>query len=106
MRYHDAVKERERSGDTAERVIRHLVMPAHEIARAELREGERIGEFLERAGWARRIKFGDGKWRWTWKLPTVCIVNGVFLLQRAWKRRRIKDSDSIVFLSRPLGGGN
>jgi hypothetical protein len=106
MRYQDAVIERRRSGDTAERVIRHLVMPAHEIARAELREGERIGEFLERAGWSRRIKFGDGKWRWTWKLPTVCIVNGVFLLQRAWKRRRIKDSDSIVFLSRPLGGGN
>ena len=34
------------------------------------------------------------------------MINGAFVLQRQWKRRRIKASDDVVFLSRPLGGGD
>ena len=33
-------------------------------------------------------------------------MNGEFVLQRAWKRRRIKATDKVVFVSRPLGGGS
>ena len=32
-------------------------------------------------------------------------MNGEFVLQREWKRRRIKATDKVVFVSRPLGGG-
>ena len=32
------------------------------------------------------------------------MINGRLVLQRQWKRRRIKPSDHVVFLSRPLGG--
>ena len=70
MRYENAVEARARSGEAAERVVRHLLMPGHEVARAEKRTGERIGAFLERTGWSKRVRFADGKWRWTWRLPT------------------------------------
>jgi hypothetical protein len=106
MRYEDAVEARARSGDAAEHVVRHLMMPGHEVARAETRAGERIAEFLSRTGWSKRVRFSDGRWRWTRQLPTVCIINGAFVLQRQWKRRRIKATDQVVFLSRPLGGDN
>jgi hypothetical protein len=82
--------------------IVHYVLPGHELGRAESRVGERIGEFLERVGWARRVKI-EGRWRWMFRLPTVCVVHGQYLLQRHWKRRRIKPGDCIAFVSRPLG---
>jgi hypothetical protein len=104
MRYEDAVEARARSGEAAELAVRHLMMPGHEVARAAPLSGERIGAFLERTGWSKRVKLADGKWRWTWRLPTVCMINGTFVLQRQWKRRRIQASDHVVFLSRPLGG--
>lgn len=83
--------------------IVHYVLPGHEVGRAAPRVGERIGEFLERVGWARRAKV-DGRLRWLFRLPTVCVVNGEYLLQRYWRRRHIKPSDCIAFVSRPLGG--
>jgi hypothetical protein len=104
MRYENAVEARANSGDTAEHVVRHLMMPGHELARAAPLPGERIGEFLARTGWSKRARFADRKWRWTWQLPTVCMINGAFVLQRQWRRRRIKATDQVVFLSRPLGG--
>ena len=91
--------------EVRESAVLHLMMPGHEVARAVPLANERIASFLTRNGWSKRVKFADGKWRWTWKLPTVCLVNGEFVLQRTWKRRRIKATDKVVFVSRPLGGG-
>src|SRR3954454_7108827 len=105
MRIEDAVKERGRSEESATAVIRHLMMPGHELARADPIPGERIGEFLQRAGWSRQEKI-NGKRRWAFRLPTVCLVNGDYVLQRHWKRRRIKADDNVIFLSRPLGGAD
>lgn len=87
--------------------VLHFVMPGHEIARALPDVGERIGDFLERMGWAKRARCADGKMRWQFglRLPTICIVNGAAVLQRQWRRRRIKATDSVMFLSRPQGGG-
>ena len=86
-------------------VIVHYVLPGHELGRAEACVGEHIGEFLERVGWAWHSKV-DGRRRWLFRLPTVCVVNGQYLLQRHWRRRRIKASDCIAFASRPLGDRN
>ena len=98
--------ERGRASSYAPAVIRHLMMPGHEVARAFPLANERIASFLARNEWSKRVQCADGKCRWTWKLPTVCLVNGEFVFQRAWKRRRIKATDKIVFVSRPLGGGS
>jgi acetyltransferase-like isoleucine patch superfamily enzyme len=73
-------------------VVRHLVFPCHETKRADARRRETIHSFLIRANW-------------TFALPTICAVNGAPVLRRNWKRVRIKVTDEVVFLSRPLGGG-
>jgi hypothetical protein len=84
--------------------VLHYCLPGHELARATPIVGERIGEFLARSGWATRRKI-NGRWRYCFKLPTVCLINGEYVLQRQWRRRRITSSDHVAFLSRPLGGG-
>jgi hypothetical protein len=84
--------------------VLHYCLPGHELARATPIIGERIGEFLARSGWATRRKI-KGRWRYCFKLPTVCLINGEYVLQRQWRRRRIASSDQVAFLSRPLGGG-
>jgi hypothetical protein len=83
--------------------VLHYCLPGHELARAVPIVGERIGEFLARSGWATRRKI-KGRWRYCFRLPTVCLINGEYVLQRQWRRRRITSSDHVAFLSRPLGG--
>lgn len=85
--------------------IRHYVLPGHEVKREQPLPGERIGDFLKRTGWSRR-EIVNGKMRWTFRLPTVCVLNGEPLLQREWKRRRIGEADVVAFMSRPLGGSS
>ncbi|MGD9921911.1 MAG: host specificity factor TipJ family phage tail protein [Pseudorhodoplanes sp.] len=94
---------RRRASDAARLAVRHLVMPGHEIARIEAGEGERIGDILLRAGWAERRRIGARR-AWSFRLPTICVVNGAPLLQRHWTRRRLRPGDEVVFVSRPLGG--
>jgi hypothetical protein len=60
---------------------------------------ETIGGFLNRTQWARR----DSKGPWAFPLPTICVVNGQPVLQREWKRRRIRAADKVEFWSRPWG---
>ena len=83
--------------------IRNFVLPGHEARSAEAIAGERVGDFLLRAGWSKRVRI-NGKMRWTFRIPTVCSLNGDPLPQRQWLRRRIKPGDQLSFLSRPLGG--
>lgn len=65
--------------------------------------GERISDFLLRTGWA---KPSDGPTKWSFTLPTILVINGNPVMQREWKRRRIKEDDDIVFWYRPMGGGS
>ncbi len=67
-------------------------MPDYEIARCQQVPRESIKAFLRRA-------------RWTFKTPTICIVNGVPLARAKWARYRIKARDAVVFLSRPGRSG-
>jgi hypothetical protein len=82
--------------------IRHVTLPFAETGRADALPGETIGAFVERQRWAKRIKIGRTL-RYSFPLPTVCVVNGQPLLQREWKRRRIKAGDVVEFWSRPWG---
>lgn len=94
----------ERVGTSARRplpVIRHVVLPFHSAASAPAEPGETIGGFLSRTGWATRV----GK-AWSFRLPTILVVNGTPVLQRVWKRLRIKAGDVVEFWSRPWGGSN
>lgn len=81
--------------------VRHVTLPCHTVGQAEPLPGETIGAFVDRVGWAKR----DGA-RWSFRLPTICVVNGAPVLQRQWKRRRIKARDVVEFWSRPWGGRN
>ncbi len=72
---------------------KHIILPGHTIRTAKVKRRETIARFLQRVGW----KFN---------LPTVCVVNGEFILRknRGWKRYRLKAGDDIVFQSRPWFG--
>lgn len=84
--------------------VTHSILPCYTEKAAEAVVGERISDFLVRNEWSRQEKV-DGRLRWTWRIPTICILNGKPLLQRQWKRRRIAVNDNIEFVSKPLGGG-
>lgn len=94
---------RRRGGDAVRVPVRHLVLPGHETARVEAQAGERIGAVLLRAGWAERRAIGRRK-VWSFRLPTILVLNGEPVLQRHWLRRRLRAGDDVVFFSRPLGG--
>jgi hypothetical protein len=96
-------ERRRRASDNARVRIEHRIEPSFVERAADAVPGEKISEFLLRQGWSKQEKI-DGKLRWTWRLPTICVVNGQPLLQRQWKRRRIAANDNIEFISRPLGG--
>lgn len=83
--------------------VSQVVIPGHEVRSADAAIGERIGDVLVREGWSRRDKI-DGRLRWTFRLPTICVVNGRPLAQRQWLRRRVRAGDIIAFVSRPYGG--
>jgi hypothetical protein len=78
--------------------VRHVTLPFATSAQVQPEPGETIATFLERTGWASRV----GK-LFAFALPTICVVNGQPLLQRQWKRRRIKPGDAVEFWSRPWG---
>ena len=78
--------------------VRHVTLPFHVTTGVDHLPGETIAAFLARTGSA--VKIGK---LWSFKLPTVCVVNGAPLLQRFWKRRRIKAGDVVEFWSRPWG---
>ena len=83
-------------------IVRHLVMPGLEVARAEARPRETVTAFLRRTGWATR----DRKYGWQFRkgLPTVLEINGEAVLRRDWRRRRIGMRAEVRFVSYPLGG--
>lgn len=68
-------------------LVRHIVLPGHELAALKPRRHETIERFLARA-------------RWEFTLPTICALNGEPVLRAQWSRQKIKASDSVVFLSK------
>jgi hypothetical protein len=82
-------------------IVRHLVMPGLEVARAEARPRETVTAFLRRTGWATR----DRKYGWQFRkgLPTILEINGEAVLRRDWRRRRIGARAEVRFVSYPLG---
>src|SRR5215468_8435172 len=84
-------------------IVRHLVMPGLEVARAEAQPRETVTAFLRRTGWARR----DRKYGWQFRkgLPTILEINGEAVLRRDWRRRRIGACAEVRFVSCPRGGG-
>lgn len=94
----------ERVGTYARRPItpiRHVTLPFCVTAAEHAEPGETIGGFLARVGWATRV----GR-AWAFRLPTICVVNGRPVLQRVWKRLRVRAGDVVEFWSRPWGGSN
>ncbi len=81
-------------------IVRHLTLPYHEIARTDLIAGETINALVRRTGWAQRVNR-----KWSFRLPTICVVNSKPVMQTAWRRLRLRADDVVEFWSRPLGGG-
>lgn len=80
----------------------HEVMPGAEVGRIVPRKGETVTALLRRTDWATRSpEFG---WQFRNKLPTVLILNGEPVLQKDWRKTRIKVTDEVRFLSYPRGG--
>lgn len=84
--------------------VRHMTLPAHEVARLDMRPGESIHLLVERSEWAQRIRAGRRK-VWSFQLPTICVLNGSPVLQRDWRKTRVREGDRLEFWSRPMGGG-
>jgi hypothetical protein len=97
-------RRRARRSENARVRVSRVVLPGHEIEAVEAGAGERISELLLRTGWSREEKVNDRR-RWVWAIPTICLINGRPVLQRHWKRRRLKASDVVAFVARPHGGG-
>lgn len=75
-------------------VVKHIVMPGYEQARKVLcldDELPTIQVFIDQS-------------KWSFKLPTICVVNGVPVLRTEWATRKIERGDHISFLSKPWGG--
>lgn len=83
-------------------VVLHMDLPGMLRRHAERRPDETIAQFLRRTKWA--VKHKDTGWQFS-KLPTICVINGQPVLQSEWKRRRMSESDHVVFYSKPRGGG-
>jgi hypothetical protein len=69
-------------------IVRHLVMPGLEVARAAARPRETVTAFLRRTGWATR----DRKYGWQFRkgLPTILEIDGEAVLRRDWRRSRAR----------------
>ena len=88
---------RDRLAARSPAVVRHLVMPGLEVARAEARPRETVTAFLRRTGWATR----DRRYGWQFRkgLPTILEINGEAVLRRDWRRRRIGARAEVRFVS-------
>jgi hypothetical protein len=95
---------RRRAAARARVCVSHLMLPGHVTLRDTARAGETIAAYLRRTGSAKRIRIGRN-WVWSFPLPTICVRNGQPVLQKAWRRIKIKAGDVIEFRSRPMGGG-
>jgi hypothetical protein len=84
-------------------IVRHLVMPGLEVARADARPRETVTAFLRRTGWAKRDRRHG--WQFRKGLPTILEINGAAVLRKDWRRRRLGVRADIRFVSYPLGGG-
>jgi hypothetical protein len=71
--------------------VHHIALPFNELGRGECLVGETVEHFLERCGW-------------TFKTPTICVMNGQPLRRADWSTTIILDTDEVYFLSRPWGG--
>src|SRR5215475_5423630 len=93
---------RRRRAARAPAIVRHLVMPGLEVARAAARPRETVTAFLRRTGWATH----DRKYGWQFRkgLPTILESDGEAVLRRDWRRRRIGVRADVRFVSYPLGG--
>ncbi|MFG1198486.1 host specificity factor TipJ family phage tail protein, partial [Xanthobacter aminoxidans] len=78
----------------------HIVLPGQVLGRAQPRARETVAGFLRRA---RRSGGAPRAWA-TDILPTVVAINGEPVLRADWRRRRLRASDRLVVMSRPLGG--
>lgn len=78
----------------------HIVLPGQVLGRAQPRARETVAGFLRRV---RRSGGAPRAWA-TDILPTVVAINGEPVLRAEWRRRRIRASDRLVVMSRPLGG--
>lgn len=78
----------------------HIVLPGQVLGRAQPRARETVAGFLRRA---RRSGGAPRAWA-TDILPSVVAINGEPVLRADWRRRRLRASDRLVVMSRPLGG--
>jgi hypothetical protein len=67
-----------------------VVLPVRE---AQAVMGETVAAYLDRVAWR-------------FELPTVCRINGAFVLRAQWATRALAVDDHVEFVSRPLGGGS
>lgn len=72
--------------------VHHMSVPFNEVGRGTCLTGETVAHFLERSGW-------------TFRTPTICVLNGQPLMRKDWGRTIILETDEVYFLSRPWGGG-
>src|SRR5215831_15388880 len=79
---------RRRRAARAPAIVRHLVMPGLEVARAAARPRETVTAFLRRTGWATH----DRKYGWQFRkgLPTILEIDGEAVLRRDWRRSRAR----------------
>jgi hypothetical protein len=79
--------------------VRYMTLPFQEIGRSDFVDGETLHAFVERSGWATRIEPD-----WSFRLPTIAVVNGKPALQSDWRSLHLRADDVVEFWSRPLGG--
>jgi hypothetical protein len=94
---------RDRRAVRSPAIVRHLVMPGLEVARADARPRETVTAFLRRTGWASRDRRNG--WQFRKGLPTILEINGEAVLRKDWRRRRLAACAEVRFVSYPLGGG-
>jgi hypothetical protein len=99
---HGNLKRARKIGTAPLNAVQHIILPCFVARSLDPLPGDTIGEFVLRNQLASRVKVGRCK-KWSFQLPTVCVINGEPILQRHWKRRRIKPGDEVKFCSRPWG---
>lgn len=83
-------------------VVRLRVLPGVETDFAEAVRGESVTKFLTRNEWASN-RTAPG-WQFSNRLPTICVMDGAPVPQRAWRKTRIREGSHVEFWSRPMGG--
>lgn len=71
--------------------VDHYVLPGYKVGSALSYPGETVEDFLVRQ-------------EWSFKLPTICTLNGQPLMQADWSSTEITPDDHVIFMSKPHGG--